>query len=131
MCFPQVRFFILGSVGQILLFYFLPIFEVLNLEQVFLYCACSFLPQLGISLVYWLNLFKTHCVLFPGKCMAFPGKSIVYRVLSWSARETHFRPMRFPKPAPHAMCSTAQDAHIGIGQSCINNFLDFPILMQG
>ena len=41
-----------------------------------------FLPQLGISLVYWLNLFKmpratihdskygTTCVLFPGKCMA-------------------------------------------------------------
>ena len=36
----------------------------------FLYSACLFLPQLGISLVYWLNLFKTHCVLFASRCMA-------------------------------------------------------------
>ena len=26
--------------------------------------------------------------------------SIVYRVLSWSARGAHLRPMHFPKPAP-------------------------------
>ena len=56
---------------------------------------------------------------------------------SWSASETHLRPMRpiqhapYPKRAPHTMCSTAQDAHIRIGQSRINNLLDFPILMQG
>ena len=28
------------------------------------------------------------------------------------------------------MYATAQDAHIGIGHSCINSFLDFPILMN-
>ena len=45
--------------------------------------------------------------------------SIVYRVLSLSGRETHLRPMRFPKRAPHAMCSTAQDAHIaGFSVKC-------------
>ena len=86
-----------------------------------------FLHQLGISLVYWLNLFKTHCVLFASTCTARRAKlySIVYRVLSWSARKTHLRPMRFPKLALHAMCPTAQDAHIAIRQSCINNLLDF------
>ena len=31
-------------------------------EKLFLYSACDFF-QLGISLVYWLNIFKTHCVL--------------------------------------------------------------------
>ena len=38
--------------------------------------------------------------------------------------------MRFPKLAPQAMFASAQDAHIGIGQSSINKLLDFPILMK-
>ena len=29
--------------------------------------------------------------------------SIVYRILSWISRETHFRPMRFAKHTPHAL----------------------------
>ena len=45
---------------------------VINL---FLYSACFFLHQLGISLVYWLNLFKTHCVLFASTCTAEAGLS--------------------------------------------------------
>ena len=105
------------------------------LNYAFLYRACFlfFLHQLGISLVYWLNLFKTHRVLFASTCTARWAKfySIVYRILSWSARETHLRPMGFPKLTPHSISAVAHDAHIGIGQSCINNWLDFPILMQG
>ena len=37
-----------------------------------------FLPQLGITLVYWLNVFKTHCVLFASTCMARRGQVIVH-----------------------------------------------------
>ena len=55
----------------------LPIYEVSHsirmLYQTFLYRACFFLHQLGISLVYWLNLFKAHCVLFTSTCTARRG----------------------------------------------------------
>ena len=89
--------------------------------------------QLGISLVYRLNLFKTHCVLFANICAARGGAklySIVYRVLGCSSSGAHFYLCVFEN-VPLAMCATAQDAHIGIGQSCINSLLDFPILMKG
>ena len=51
--------------------------------------------------------------------------SIAYRVLSWNASEHTCALCVFPL----AMFATTQDAHIEIGQSCINNLLDFPILM--
>ena len=76
-----------------------------------------FLHQLGISWVYWINLFKMHCVLFTSRCTARRAKSysIVYRILNWSTSETHLRHMCFSKLAHHTMCSsTAQDVHIGI-----------------
>ena len=47
----------------------------------------------------------------------------LHYVLSWSARGTHLRPMCFPKRAPHAMCASAQDAHIGIGQLIVHKQL--------
>ena len=47
-----------------------------ELYHISLYSA-FFLQHLGISLVYWLNLFKTHCVLFASTCTARQGLSYI------------------------------------------------------
>ena len=78
--------------------------------------ACGFILQLGISLVYWLNLFKTHYSPIHARLGVAKIYSIVYRVLvCWIARGAHLRPMRFPKRARRAMAATAQDAHTRMG----------------
>ena len=69
---------------------------------------CFYSSVLGISLVYWLNLYKTYLIIVYYALVY----SIVYRVLSWSARGALIRPRHFPKLAPLA----TSDAHIGIGQ---------------
>ena len=64
---------------------------VLVRDLAFLYSACDFFHELGISFVYlWFNLFKTHCVLFASIHGRGRGKlySIIYRILSWCARAT-------------------------------------------
>ena len=42
------------------------------------YIVRVFSSSLGMSLVYWLNLFKTHCVLFASRCTARRGQVIFH-----------------------------------------------------
>ena len=84
-------------------------------------------------LVYWSigSIYSRRAVYYSPVHARLGGAKlyfIVYHVLSWSARGAHLRPMHLPKLAPHAMCASAQDAYIGIGQSCINKLMDFPFL---
>ena len=97
--------------------------------NVFLYSACALISSIGLNYsrrtVYYSPVY-TRLRRGGGKL-----NSIVYRVLSWSPRGAHLRPMRIPKRGPLAMCAKKQDAHIGIEQSSIKNLLYFLILMKG
>ena len=75
-----------------------------------------FLPQLGITLVYWLNVFKTHCVLFASTCMARRGQVIVHCLPRFElerARNT-LAPYAFSKTR------TSRNVRISAGHTSLN-----------
>ena len=91
---------------------------VMNNLIFLVFSACDVFHQQGISLVCWLNLFKMHCVLFASKCMVESEPSYIPLFTAFWVGERTEHTYIF------AMWATAQDAHIGIGESCINNLLD-------
>ena len=59
----------------------------ISIYWTFLYCACFFLPQLGISLVYWLNYSRRTVYYSPGN--AWLGYNPLFTAFWVGARAKH------------------------------------------
>ena len=88
------------------------------------YIKCMFFSSSTRNFIgLLLNLFKTHCVLIIRQLYSGPSYILLFTAFWFGARADHTCDL--------CVFQNLHLTHIRTGQSCINNLMDFLILIQG